>query len=252
MSNTKTTPSDILLSIKDKIGLLTINRPEKLNAIRLQTYGDIISALKTAEDSPECSCIVITGTGGKFTAGNDLTDLAGDKAEKVMEAVQSLFNTVTAMKKPLIAAVEGVAVGIGTTFLLHCDLAVASENTRFRLPFANLGVCPEGGSSALLPRAAGAKAANELLLTGRFFSAEEALKFGLINRITPNGSSLSDAMEYAEAIAKQPLPSILATKSILRKNQALDMTKVVSDELKLFLKLALSTETQSRIKQFTR
>ena len=250
MSETQTTLSDIHLSIENKIGLLTINRPEKLNAIRLQTYGDIISALKTAEDSPECSCIIITGAGGKFTAGNDLTDLVGDRAKKVMDAVQALFDTVTAMKKPLIAAVEGVAVGIGTTILLHCDLAVASENTRFRLPFANLGVCPEGGSSALLPRAAGEKTANELLLTGRFFSAEEALKFGLINKIAEDGNSLSAAMEYAETIVKQPLPSILATKSIIRKNQTLDISKVVKNELKLFLELALSSETQSRIKQF--
>lgn len=250
MNNTKTTPSDTLLSIEDKVGLLTINRPEKLNAIRLRTYGDIIHALKTADESDECSCIVITGAGGKFTAGNDLADLIGDKAAKVMEAVQALFDTVTTLKKPLIAAVEGVAVGIGTTFLLHCDLAVASTDTRFRLPFANLGVCPEGGSSALLPRCAGVKAANELLLTGRFFSAEEALKFGLINTITQKGDSLSKAMEYAQSIAEQPPAAIIATKSILRRHQSQNISQIVHDELELFLKLTLSAETQARIKKF--
>ncbi len=250
MKNDKTVSSDILLTIENRVGLLTLNRPEKLNAIRLRTYGDIIHALKTADDSRECSCIVITGAEEKFTAGNDLADLIGDRAIKVMEAVQTLFDTVTTLKKPLIAAVEGVAIGVGTTFLLHCDLAVASKDTRFRLPFVNLGVCPEGGSSALLPRFAGVKAANELLLTGRFFSAEEALKFGLINTITQKGDSLSKAMEYARSIAEQPQAAILATKSILHKHQSLDISQIVHDELELFLKLTLSAETQARIKHY--
>jgi len=250
MKNDKTVASDILLTIENRVGLLTLNRPEKLNAIRLRTYDDIIHALKTADDSRECSCIVITGAEGKFTAGNDLADLIGDRAIKVMEAVQTLFDTVTTLKKPLIAAVEGVAIGVGTTFLLHCDLAVASTDTRFRLPFVNLGVCPEGGSSALLPRFAGVKAANELLLTGRFFSADEALKFGLINTITQKGASLSKAMEYARSIAEQPQAAILATKSILHKHQSLDISQIVHDELELFLKLTLSAETQARIKHY--
>ncbi len=250
MSKDKTVASDVLLTTENRIGLLTLNRPEKLNAIRLQTYNDIIHALKTADDSSECNCIVITGAGGKFTAGNDLADLVGDRAGKVMEAVQSLFDAVTTLKKPLIAAVEGVAVGIGTTFLLHCDLAVASTDTRFRLPFVNLGVCPEGGSSALLPRTAGVKTANELLLTGRFFSADEALKFGLVNTITEQGCSLSKAMEYARSIAEQPPAAVLATKSILRRHQLLDIPQIVHDELELFLKLTLSTETQERLKKY--
>ncbi|WP_457575880.1 enoyl-CoA hydratase/isomerase family protein [Desulfomarina sp.] len=250
MKNAKTVDSDILFTIENKIGLLTLNRPEKLNAIRLRTYSDIIHGLKSADDSSECRCIIITGAGGKFTAGNDLSDLIGDRAEKVMEAVQALFDTVTTLKKPLIAAVEGVAVGIGTTLLLHCDLAVASTDTRFRLPFANLGVCPEGGSSALLPESAGIKAANELLLTGRFFSADEALKYGLINAITQKGDSLAKAMEYARSIAEQPPAAILATKSILRRHQSPDISRIVHDELELFLQLALSEETQARIKKY--
>lgn len=242
--------SDIIFSIANNIAIITINRPDKLNAIRIQTYHDIISGLEQADNSSECKCILITGAGNIFTAGNDLSDLVGDNAKEVMLAVQKIFNTVSTLKKPLIAAVEGVAVGIGTTLLLHCDLAVASEGTKFRLPFVNLGVSPEGGSSLLLPLTIGSKTANELLLTGRFFTAEEAFNWKLVNQLTAPGKTLEAAMNYCEQIAKQPLPSILATKSILRKGQGRDISKVVAEELQVFLELIQSPETQDRISHF--
>ena len=243
---------DIFFTLENDIAIITINRPEKLNAIRLQTYHDIIDALKEADASNDCKCIVITGGNNTFTAGNDLTDLVGDRAKDVMAAVQSIFDTVSGLKKPFIAAVEGIAVGIGTTILLHCDLAVASDKTRFRLPFVNLGVSPEGGASVLLPRAIGLKAANELLLTGRFFTAEEAFTWGLINKITNQGGSLNAAMKYAAIIADQPLEAVLATKNILRKNQSVNIPETVAGELDIFLELAQSKQTQERIKKITR
>jgi len=242
-----TSYKDILFTIENGIAQLTINRPKKLNAIRLQTYHDIIAGLQEADKSDMCSCIIITGADNRFTAGNDLADLVGEKAREVMAAVQAIFNTLSTLNKPVIAAVEGVAVGIGTTILLHCDLVVASNETRFRLPFANLGVSPEGGSSVLLPQAIGIKNANELLLTGRFFSAEEALGWGLINRITEQGETLGSALEYAALIASQPLASIMATKNILRQSQTADIPGAVARELDLFLELVLSEETQARI-----
>lgn len=238
---------DVTLREEGMVSIVEINRPTKLNAIRIQTYRDIIAALKAADDSADTSVIIITGAGGKFTAGNDLADLIGEQSKQVMGCVQDIFDTLNQLEKPLIAAVEGVAVGIGTTLLLHCDLAVAGAGTKFRLPFANLGVCPEGASSALLPPAIGSKQANELLLTGRFFSADEAAVWGLINRVVEKGGALAGAMEYAKAMLQQPKLSLMATKDIIRQHRGVDVGAVVKNELNTFVALLEDDETQMRI-----
>lgn len=240
---------DINLTIENKIALIEVNRPEVLNAIRVQTYQDLIAAFKEADASDEVNVIVLTGADGKFTAGNDLSDLvAGDDArQQVMEGVSGIFTTLSQVKKPVIAAVEKVAVGIGTTILLHCDMAYAGENVRFRLPFANLGVCPEGASSMLLTESMGPKVANELLLTGRFFDGNEAEKWGLINKATADGSALEEAMKTANELLKQPLASLVATKELLNVGNADVIEEVVTDELEMFAKLLESEETQARI-----
>ena len=238
---------DVILTINDGVGHIVINRPKVLNAIRIQTYQDIIAALKEADQSENCNVLVVSGAEGKFTAGNDLADLVGGKAGQVMAGVQGIFDALSQLNKPLIAAVESVAVGIGTTMLLHCDMVVASEGTKFRMPFANLGVSPEGASSALLASAIGPKAANDLLLTGRFFSAEEALSWGLINQVADKGEALISAMTIAQQLLKQPLASLIATKSELRKYLPYNVSEVVAEELKTFVALLASDETQARI-----
>ncbi|MCP5205987.1 MAG: enoyl-CoA hydratase/isomerase family protein [Hahellaceae bacterium] len=238
---------DVTLREEGQVSIVEINRPTKLNAIRIQTYRDIIAALKAADGSADTSVIIITGAGGKFTAGNDLADLIGEQSKQVMGCVQDIFDTLNQLEKPLIAAVEGVAVGIGTTLLLHCDLAVAGAGTKFRLPFANLGVCPEGASSALLPPAIGSKQANELLLTGRFFSADEAAVWGLINRVVDKGQALAGAMEYAQAMLQQPKLSLMATKDIIRQHRGVDVGAIVKNELNTFVALLEDDETQMRI-----
>lgn len=237
---------DIELRYDQGIARITINRPEKLNAIRVQTYREIIAALQEADDSPDCHCLVITGAGGRFTAGNDLSDLVGGEKQEVMECVQGIFTTAANLNKVLIAVVEGVAVGIGTTILLHCDIAIAADNTKFRLPFANLGVAPEGASSSLLPRAIGEKAARELLLTGRFFSAEEALGWGLLNGLFEPGKAEEKEKQYTSLLLQQPLESLVATKELMRRAKG-DVAGVVADELKLFARLLESEATRKRI-----
>lgn len=238
---------DVLLNINNGIAHIVINRPKVLNAIRIQTYQDIIAALNEADKSELCSVLVISGAEGKFTAGNDLADLVGGQADQVMAGVQGIFDALSQLSKPLIAAVESVAVGIGSTMLLHCDMVIAGEGTKFRMPFANLGVSPEGASSALLATAIGPKAANELLLTGRFFSAEEALGWGLINQVAEKGQALAIALEVSKQLLKQPLASLVATKAELRKHLPYDVSKVVAEELKTFVGLLASDETQARI-----
>lgn len=238
--------TDVRLHIENKVARVVINRPDKLNAIRIQTYRELIAAFIAADESQECHVITLEGEGEHFTAGNDLADLVGGNPHEVMECVQTIFNTVANLKKVVIAAVEGVAVGIGTTILLHCDMVFASDTTRFRLPFANLGVCPEGASSVLLPNAIGQKAAREVLLTGRFFSATEALQWGLINSVTQSGKACEDAGQHIELLLKQPLASLLATKELMRESLA-DVEPVVAAELQMFSNLLQTTATRKRI-----
>lgn len=238
---------DIRIQYDNRVARIVINRPQKLNAIRVQTYRELISALREADDSPECHVISIEGEGGQFTAGNDLADLVGAKKEDVMQGVQGIFDTVAGLKKVLVAVVEGVAVGIGTTLLLHCDIVVASEKTKFRLPFANLGVSPEGAASFLLPRAIGEKMAQEVLLTGRFFTGAEALEWGLINTLTAPGQAHEKAEEYISMLLQQPLDSLLATKELIQRSKG-DVSAVVASELKVFAGLLESESTRARIK----
>jgi enoyl-CoA hydratase/carnithine racemase len=238
---------DIRIQYDNRVARIVINRPQKLNAIRVQTYRELISALREADDSDECQVISIEGEGGQFTAGNDLADLVDAKKEDVMQGVQGIFDTVAGLKKVLVAVVEGVAVGIGTTLLLHCDIVVASEKTKFRLPFANLGVSPEGAASSLLPRAIGEKMAQEVLLTGRFFTGAEALKWGLVNALTEPGKAHEKAEEYISMLLQQPLASLLATKELIQRSKG-DISAVVAGELKVFAALLESESTRARIK----
>ena len=166
-----------------------------------------------------------------------------------MECVQGIFTTVANLKKVLVAVVEGVAVGIGTTILLHSDIVIASSKTKFRVPFANLGVGPEGASSVLLPQVIGQKMAREVLLTGRFFSADEAFDWGWINRISEPGKAAEVAEEYISQLLQQPLASLLKTKELMRDSQP-DVIAVIENELKGFGALLETEETQARIRAF--
>lgn len=238
---------DVTLTIENRIAHIEINRPECLNAIRIQTYQDIIAAMKEADASDESSVVVLSGANNVFTAGNDLSDLVGDSHDVMMQCVQDIIETGHGMKKPVIAAVEKVAVGIGSTILLHCDMVIAAENTKFRMPFVNLGVCAEGASSYLLAQQVGPKIAAELLLTGRFFSAVEAEKWGFINRTCEPKQALEQAMELAKEMVKLPLPSILETKRLMRQHSIETVAQVSRDELNAFVPLLQSEATQARI-----
>ena len=144
----------IVVSVQDRILTLRLDRPEKKNALTRGMYLGMIEALKQAETDPNIRVVLITGTDACFTAGNDLMDFANAKPGETSPAILYL-QTLAAAQKPVMAAVAGVAVGIGTTMLLHCDLVYAAPDARFQLPFVNLGLCPEAGSSALLPSLVG-------------------------------------------------------------------------------------------------
>src|SRR5579871_5106721 len=202
----------IVVSIEDRILTLRLDRPEKKNALTRGMYLGMIEALKQADADPNVRVVLITGTEVCFTAGNDLVDFANATPGETSPAIAYL-QALAATQKPVIAAVGGVAVGIGTTMLLHCDLVYAASDARFQLPFVNLGLCPEAGSSVLLPELMGHRCAAELLFFGEPFNAETARVFGIVNAVLPGSELLPTAMAKAQLLAEKPPSALRITKA---------------------------------------
>jgi len=240
---------DIRYSQVNGIALIELNRPQVLNAIRIQTYRDLIAALQAADTDNEVKVIVLTGSEKAFSAGNDLVDLLpGGDLVAVKEGVAGIFHTLAALKKPLIVAQEGVAVGIGANILLHADLAYAGKSTRYALPFTKIGVTSEGACSVLLNEAIGPKAAADLLYTGRFFSAAEALGWGLLNQTTEDSEALATAMRTATELCKNSQDSIRAIKQLAKEEgHVARVDAAVDREMQLFAGLLQTPETQMRM-----
>lgn len=200
--------------------VLRIHRPQQKNALTHAMYTTLADALEAAEQDPGVRSILFTGDPQCFTAGNDLGEFAEGMPDAFEKTPVGRFLVALAKaSKPVVAAVNGPAVGIGTTLLLHCDLALAGDNTRFQMPFVNLGLCPEGGSSLLLPRWLGRVRAMELLLLGRPFDAHEALRLNLINRVCPPADTENDALALCEQINAQPPAAVRASKELLNRGQ---------------------------------
>jgi enoyl-CoA hydratase/carnithine racemase len=240
---------DIHYQTESGIAILTLNRPKVMNAIRIQTYHDIIAALQSAEADSFVKVIIMTGAEGRFSAGNDLGDLADNSQFAVLnQCVIDIFACMASLTKPFILAQEGVAVGIGCNFLLHCDFAYAGKSIRYSLPFAKIGVTSEGACSVLLAEVIGQKRANDLLYTGRFFSAEEAEKWGLITAQVEDGQALSQALTTAQNLLKNSQDSIRAIKKLGKAEGHVErVNRAVKNELDLFTELLHTPETQMRI-----
>ncbi|WP_297322206.1 enoyl-CoA hydratase-related protein [uncultured Bartonella sp.] len=244
----------LVSSFSAHVRQLVINRPQQRNALDRQTYQLLTQELTAADANDDIRVIVLSGQGGCFTAGNDLKDFTEKKfldQEERSFGLQLLL-TLHAMKKPVIAAVEGYAVGIGTTMLNHCDLAYCGNSARFRLPFSLLGLSPEGGSTFYLPLAAGYKKAAELLWFGDFFTAEDAHQFRLINEIVDDNTATQHALEKAERLAGLPFQSVLTTKKMLKSRNFALIETILEDEAKIFHKLRVSDEAQTIIANFFR
>jgi enoyl-CoA hydratase/carnithine racemase len=198
----------------------TFDRPEKKNAITSAMYEALIETFDQAERDPDVGALVLSGNGGAFTAGNDIADfLAASTAgsRDLHEAPAWRFiSKLARFEKPLVAAVQGLAVGLGTTLCFHCDLVYASPDARFHMPFVNLGLVPEAGSSLLAPLRFGRARASEFLLLAEPFSAETARELGLVNALLPNSSLLAHAMSKAAALAAKPRSALLTTRRLLR------------------------------------
>ncbi|MDQ8701120.1 enoyl-CoA hydratase-related protein [Streptomyces sp. LHD-70] len=235
--------------VHEGVRLLTIDRPDKRNALNHATYLAMVESLGEADVDPGVRVLIITGAQGNFTSGNDIADFRRTPRPEPRGG-QLLFAALRATRTPVIAAVEGYAVGIGATMLLHCDLAYAGADSRFRFPFTALGLTPEGGSSYLLPRLGGDKKAAELLLLGEMFDAQPALEVGLINRVVASGDALAEATARACTLARLPAASVRATKELLRGHRDQGVQAALAAENAEFAERLASREAQEAFARF--
>jgi enoyl-CoA hydratase/carnithine racemase len=206
----------ILTSLEGRVLTITFNRISKKNAFTHAMYGRMADEMEAAADNPEVRVLVFQGVDGVFTSGNDVNNFLEPVEEMAERPAVRFLTQLPSFPKPMIAAVQGPAVGIGTTMLLHCDLVYADETARFSLPFARLGICPEAGSSLLLPRVAGFQRATELLILGEPFDAERAREAGIVNEVVPSDQLHERVAERAAAVAALPPAAVRASKALIR------------------------------------
>ena len=208
--------SDILVHTEAGITTLTFNRLDKKNSITAAMYATLADAVEAAAADPAVRCVVFQGHETVFSAGNDIADFLNNPPATVDSPVFRFLRAIAQFPKPLIAAVCGPAVGIGTTMLFHCDLVYAGDNAAFSMPFVNLGLCPEAASSLLAPRMFGYHRAAEALLMGDPFFAEAAQEVGLVNRVVPPTEVNGYAQAQARKLAGKPLSSLIETKRLMK------------------------------------
>lgn len=228
---------------------LTIDRPEARNALDRAAYDALTAGLREAAGDPGVAAVILTGAGGHFTAGNDLRDFQADRPEGDSPAL-TFLRALIDLDAPVLAAVEGNAVGVGVTLLQHCDFVYVAEGAVLRLPFAALGLCPEGGSSLLLPQIAGARQAAEWLLLGDKFGAREALAHGLANAVTPAGGALARAQETAARLAAQPRAALRVSKALLKRSLRPQLHETLDEEARQFRARLQSDEAQAAFARF--
>lgn len=230
--------------------VVTIDRPEKKNAITAAMYSALAEALEAADRDRTVKVVLLEGAGGAFCAGNDLADFNERPPRGLEDPVFRFLNAVSGARKPIVASVTGVAVGIGTTMLLHCDLVYAADDAKFMLPFVNLGICPEAASSFLLPLIAGYRRASELLLLAEPFDAVTAREVGLVNRVLPRDEVRDAAMAAARKLVTKPSSAIRTTKQLMRKWQAETMRRALEEEGRTFVAMLDSPEAKEAFAAF--
>ncbi|MBK5397265.1 enoyl-CoA hydratase/isomerase family protein [Pseudomonas sp. TH39(2020)] len=234
-------------------GLLTLrlNRPDKKNALTRAMYSHLAEALKLADSDPEIKAVLITGTTECFTAGNDIADFIQQPPSNLDSPVFQFMLTLLECRKPVIAAVAGAAVGIGTTMLLHCDLVYVSRDARLRMPFVNLGLCPEFGSSLILPRLLGQAKAAELLLLGEGFSGEQAAQWGIATEALDSGEAvLAKAREMALRFESLPSEAVRISKQLMKAPDREQLRKAIEEESAQFTQRLRSPEAIAALTGF--
>ena len=241
---------EILTESREHILRIKINRPQKKNALTRTMYAAMADAIARADDDSDIRAVFLHGTQDCFTAGNDLKEFQAFRQDGNNKDVSNFLSTISRAQKPLVAAVGGVAVGVGTTMLLHCDLVYAGEGAKFSLPFAALGLCPEAASSFLLPRLIGHQRASELLLLGEPFSAAKACEIGLVNAVYPDSECIDKAFNQVQKLVQQPPASVRITKALLKNSLSQYIADAMAEERKHFSERLISGECDEAFSAF--
>ena len=232
---------NVLVTCDAGVMEITLNRPEKKNALTRAMYAAVVDALRSADADPAIRVAVLTGAGDTFTSGNDIKDFQVRAAAGNENPASPFLTTLSTMQKPLIGAVNGAAIGVGTTMLAHCDLIVAARSARFVMPFTSLGLVPEAGSSLLFPQLLGNQRASALLLLGEPLTAETALLWGVVNQVVEDAALMETARGLAHRMAALPPQAVRQTKHLIRHGKP-DVTDRIAEELLLFRERLSSPE----------
>ncbi|MBO8172402.1 MAG: enoyl-CoA hydratase/isomerase family protein [Bacillaceae bacterium] len=234
-----------------KVGLIRLNRPKQLNALNLKMVDEIVETLESMDEDPEIRAIVITGNEQAFAAGADIDEMTEvDSIDMLLRDQFRVWDRIALVRKPIIAAVSGFALGGGCELVMNCDIVIASESARFGQPEVNLGVMPGAGGTQRFTKALGKVKAMELLLTGESLTAEEALHYGLINRVVPVEVYLDEAMKLANRIVGQPPIAVRLIKQSVLKAIDLPLDEGLDFERKNFYLLFSSEDQKEGMRAF--
>ncbi|MDR9877585.1 enoyl-CoA hydratase-related protein [Pseudomonas allii] len=244
--------TDAIQQVRERgLLILQLNRPDKKNALTRAMYTQLAEALEHADADADICCVLIQGSNECFTAGNDISDFLEQPPSDLDSPPFHFMKSLLNCRKPVIAAVAGAAVGIGTTLLLHCDLVYISRDARLRMPFVNLGLCPEFGSSLILPRLLGHAKAAELLLLGEGFSGEQAAAWGLATEALGSGdAALAKAREVAERFETLAPGAVQVTKQLMKSVDREQLRQVIEEEGALFTQRLKSPEAIAALSAF--
>jgi len=236
----------ILTSENQGVFTITLNRLDKKNALNSYMYQQLFQLFIYAQENDSIHCLLLRGDESCFCAGNDLQDfMQCSQNEDEDLAALEFVNVLSHFTKPLVAAVAGAAVGIGTTLLLHCDMVIAANNSKFKLPFTQLGLCPEAGSSLLLPLRIGQNRAFELLVLGESFDAEQAYTYGLANQVCQPSELLAIANKVALKIAQLPVDAVMTSRRLIRQANQTLLTQVINNEGQEFSRLVNTSDCKN-------
>jgi len=241
----------ILTDVAGGILRIQIDRPDKKNALTVAMYAEMAAALDRAASEPEIRVVLIHGHPQVFTSGNDLADFMSPPPAGEDRPVLRFLRAISNAPKPIVAAVTGPAVGVGTTMLLHCDLVYAGEGARFQLPFVNLGLVPEAGSSLLLPATLGYQRAAELLLLGEPFPAVKAHAYGIVTEVVADNEAVNAATSAAQQLAAKAPAALRLTKMLMKRGTAAAVTQQMLEEGEHFARQLRSPEAVEAFRAFS-
>jgi enoyl-CoA hydratase/carnithine racemase len=241
---------DVFISNEGPVRKIRMNRPEKKNALTLAMYEAMANAIEDAGKADSVKCLIIAGTQDVFCAGNDLNDfIVMARSGSLGEPIVRFLHVLARCEKPIVAAVSGAAVGVGTTMLLHCDQVIASDSAVLLTPFVSLGLLPEAGSSLIAPRLMGHARAFSLLIMGKPLTAEEARSAGIVNAVVPAAELDGQALNVAREIAALPPESVIAARRLMRGSVEETIARI-DEEVEAFKTRLASPEAQKALAAF--